>query len=344
MYPPPPPQPYPSPHAPQPPAPVRQWWRHPALVVAALVVLPPVGIALAWLSRWSRNGKIAATVLSGLWFLLFLLSDPPADPAADAKPRASASAAGAAPETPSASPTPAGPPNLVGRTLADAKAAALAAGYDSVSHDASDGDARQWDAGGWTVCFQTPAERRTGDRPALDFGVGRIDAPCPVKDGEKVPWPRMPTVTGPAFGEAKQRLEPLGFKAVEPRSAYTDVPLPDSVDGWKVCFQDPRPAEEVRTPQYQTAYLSVTAPDTGCPATPNTELHPVRRSGTGEDDPDDSSGESSDGGTTGGSTTGGGSVGTVTPGAYCSTPGSTGIGGNGNVYTCKGPGQDRWRR
>jgi hypothetical protein len=35
---------------------------------------------------------------------------------------------------------------------------------------------------------------------------------------------------------------------------------------------------------------------------------------------------------------------TVTPGAFCSPPGATGVGKNGATYTCKGPGQARWRR
>ncbi|ACY97350.1 hypothetical protein [Thermomonospora curvata] len=34
---------------------------------------------------------------------------------------------------------------------------------------------------------------------------------------------------------------------------------------------------------------------------------------------------------------------TVRPGAFCSPPGATGI-YNGRIYTCKGPGQPRWRR
>jgi hypothetical protein len=34
----------------------------------------------------------------------------------------------------------------------------------------------------------------------------------------------------------------------------------------------------------------------------------------------------------------------VHPGAFCQTNGAVGIGTNGNTYTCKGPGQDRWRR
>ncbi|MEU5986509.1 excalibur calcium-binding domain-containing protein [Streptomyces sp. NPDC047434] len=307
MYPPPPPQ---SPHPP-PAAPARAWWRHPALAVATLVVLPPVGIALTWLGRWSRNRKIVATVLSGLWFLVLLFADPPpADPAADAEPRATASA-GAATGGPTARPTPTGPPTFVGRSLEEAKSGARAAGYDSVSHDASDQDAAQWDADGWKVCFQTPADEQPGGRPVLDFGVVRIDALCPAKDGDKVPWPKMPAVTGKTFDEASQVLARTGFRASEPRSAYTDVTLPEDVAAWKVCFQDPRPAEEVQTPQYQTAYLSLTAPATACPPNPNTALRPDTGGTTaGNDEADGSTrdGGTTDGGTTGGGTTGGGGV------------------------------------
>ncbi|WP_026313520.1 hypothetical protein [Actinomadura flavalba] len=35
---------------------------------------------------------------------------------------------------------------------------------------------------------------------------------------------------------------------------------------------------------------------------------------------------------------------TVTPGAFCSPPGATGVSKVGRPYTCKGPGQPRWRR
>ncbi|WP_159041811.1 hypothetical protein, partial [Streptomyces aureus] len=72
MYPPPPPfQAVPA------PMPARRWWQHPALIICLLVFLPPAGIALTWTSRWSRNKKIVATVLGGLWFLAFVFSDPP---------------------------------------------------------------------------------------------------------------------------------------------------------------------------------------------------------------------------------------------------------------------------
>ncbi|MFF2778200.1 excalibur calcium-binding domain-containing protein [Streptomyces sp. NPDC058052] len=56
--------------------PPRRWWQHPALIIVLLVVFPPVGIALAWLGRWTTRTKIVATVLSALWFVLFLVSEP----------------------------------------------------------------------------------------------------------------------------------------------------------------------------------------------------------------------------------------------------------------------------
>ncbi|MFE0649343.1 excalibur calcium-binding domain-containing protein [Streptomyces sp. NPDC059534] len=106
----------PHPYQPAPlPAP-RRWWQHPALIISLLVILPPAGIVLTWTSRWSRTKKIVATVLSGLWFLLFALSDPPKDTGGtDPKPATSSTApvsptptptAGATTEpTPSATPT-----------------------------------------------------------------------------------------------------------------------------------------------------------------------------------------------------------------------------------------------
>ncbi|MGW0117600.1 excalibur calcium-binding domain-containing protein [Streptomyces sp. NPDC003327] len=103
---------YPSQHPYQPaPAPLRRrWWQHPVLIVCLLVFLPPAGIALAWTSRWTQTKKIVATVLSGLWFLLLVVSDPPKeDGGADPKPATTATAPPTTPapttEPPSATPT-----------------------------------------------------------------------------------------------------------------------------------------------------------------------------------------------------------------------------------------------
>ncbi|MFJ6522808.1 hypothetical protein ACVW0K_004080 [Streptomyces filamentosus] len=81
--------------------PPRRWWQHPALIVTLLVLLPPVGIVLAWLGRWTNRTKTVATVLSALWFVVVMVMDPPEEPGAgDPKPAVTA------PATPTATPTP----------------------------------------------------------------------------------------------------------------------------------------------------------------------------------------------------------------------------------------------
>ncbi|MET9435511.1 excalibur calcium-binding domain-containing protein [Streptomyces sp. NPDC006551] len=172
-------------------APARRWWQHPALIITALVVLPPVGIALAWLGRWSGTKKIIATVLAGLWFLAPFLGDPPKKTEADAKPAARptvARTAATTPPPPSPSPSPstkaprdAQMPHVVGDTYDDAMEALKKAGIDKgdVTLDdvyldidapthteaAEDGD--------WKICFQTPdkgAAVASGTTVRLDLG------------------------------------------------------------------------------------------------------------------------------------------------------------------------------
>ncbi|MFF8379392.1 excalibur calcium-binding domain-containing protein [Streptomyces sp. NPDC015661] len=263
---------YAPPPPPLPPQPaVRRWWQHPGLVVGALVVLPPVGIGLAWLSLWDRKRKVLASVLAAVWFVLpFLGGDPAKEEKAgrdDARPPKATA-------TVSAAPKPAGPPVLVGKGLTEAKEVASGAGYSVVSHDASEQDARQWDADEWTVCFQASAGQRDGGRPVLDLGVVRVGVPCPVADGEKIPWPTMPAVTGMTFARAGEVLKPVGFRKVAAESAYSDVALPGVADPWKVCFQDPAPGKEIENPQYSTVYLKVAPPGAACPERPYAELHP----------------------------------------------------------------------
>ncbi|WP_179199909.1 PASTA domain-containing protein [Streptomyces sp. NRRL B-24572] len=238
------------PPPPLPPRPVsRPWWRHPLFVV--VVVLAGLGFVLSRLGGGDGDGGRASEEKAG-------------PPAASVTVSASASAR----------PKPSGPPSLVGKRLEDAKEQASAAGFDVVSHDASDQDARQWDVGGWKVCFQGSAGQRSGGRPVLDLGVVRVEAPCPRADGEKIPWPAMPAVTGMTFGRAGETLGPIGFRKVEPESAYSDVELPGVADPWKVCFQDPEPGKTVENPQFGTVYLKLAPPDAPCPERPYAELRP----------------------------------------------------------------------
>ncbi|WP_225799151.1 hypothetical protein [Streptomyces sp. NK15101] len=268
--------PYAPPPPPLPPqVAVRRWWQHPGLVVGALVVLPPLGIVLAWTSRWERNRKVLATVLAAVWFvLLFFGGGSPEKKPVRGDDRPSKVTVTASAST-SASPEPSGPPSLVGKSLQEAGEVASAAGYSVVSHDASEQDARQWDADEWTVCFQTSAGQREGGRPVLDLGVVRVGAPCPAVDGEKIPWPKMPVVTAMTFERAAEALGPIGFRKVEPESAYSDVALPGVADPWKVCFQDPEPGGTVENPQFGTVYLKLAPPDAVCPERPYATLRPA---------------------------------------------------------------------
>lgn len=248
-------------------------------------MLPPVGIALVWTSAWSRKGKVVATALSVIWCALLLLKGPPeeAKGGGEAKggngrpeaPASPSSAEATATGTPSTSPpTPAEPPQLLGKVLKEAQEVADGAGYDVVTHDASDRDDGQWDADGWKVCFQVAGGQRGGGRPVLDLGVVRVDSPCPAADGEKVSWPSMPGVAGATFVRAGEMLEAVGVRKVRPESVYTDVTLPADPSTWRVCFQDPAPGKEIENPQYATAYLKLAPPDAACPAEPYARLRP----------------------------------------------------------------------
>jgi hypothetical protein len=213
----------------------------------------------------------------------------------DAEPKAKTVTAAPSPSV-SASTGPAKAPVFVGQNLRKAKAAASAAGYNAISHDAGPDNAGQWDDDNWKVCFQTTAPKPVGSMPTLDFGVVRNEWPCPAQDGAPIPYPKMPTVVGQSFAKASETLTPIGFKTIEPQSAYTDVTLPASVDDWKVCFQEPEEGQELEYPKNTTAYLKVTAPGTACPKAEHTELHPDPTTPSIGDDNSDSSSTSGGGG------------------------------------------------
>jgi hypothetical protein len=54
----------------------RKWYQKKRIIVPALVLFPPLGISLAWISQWSRNAKIGATLASGL-LMMGSLANPP---------------------------------------------------------------------------------------------------------------------------------------------------------------------------------------------------------------------------------------------------------------------------
>ncbi|MFE6908492.1 excalibur calcium-binding domain-containing protein [Streptomyces erythrochromogenes] len=200
---------YPPPHAyapaPMPaPKPPRRWWQHPALIITALVLLPPAGIALAWTSQWERTQKVLATVLSGVWFLIPLLSDSPEETGAEGKAQTAAASAAPAPSssptpTPTPTPTPSAAPQMpsaVGwpyaqaektvEELIDGELKALSA-YADVTLPA--------DHGTWLVCFQDVAAG-SGLVPQSTAPVVHLVAPgtgCPATPGTNLrPAPAAP--------------------------------------------------------------------------------------------------------------------------------------------------------
>lgn len=184
----------PAPYAPQPTRP-RAWWQHPALIITALVILPPVGIPLAWVSRWMRRSKIIATALSGLWLLLLIFAPAPdADQkTAEAKPSPTVTRTATARPSqspskttrPSASVNPVGDstmPNVVGKSFAEAEKAVelLIDGDLSAGSAYTDVDLpRGYDA--WKVCFQGP---EAGSKLSPEYATPSVDL---VEPGTKCP-------------------------------------------------------------------------------------------------------------------------------------------------------------
>ncbi|MGW7029110.1 excalibur calcium-binding domain-containing protein [Streptomyces xanthophaeus] len=72
------------------PVPVRRW--HPLLavpaVIAATLIVPPFGAALAFMARWDKAGRAVTVVLASIWFMVLLaaVSSAPKPVQDDAKP------------------------------------------------------------------------------------------------------------------------------------------------------------------------------------------------------------------------------------------------------------------
>lgn len=57
----------------------KSWYQSSWLIISSLILFPPVGIPLTWMSRWSTFLKIGASAISGFWFLLLLVASSPSD-------------------------------------------------------------------------------------------------------------------------------------------------------------------------------------------------------------------------------------------------------------------------
>ncbi|MER5205278.1 excalibur calcium-binding domain-containing protein [Streptomyces sp. NPDC002825] len=279
-------------------------WRRPGVVVLCLVLLPPLGIVLAWRSRWSPGRKVLATVLSAVWFVAVGTSDPPADkPAvADAKPQVSRFPA-YTPYTPTPTPTVRRVvADYTGQNLETASQAAYEAGFRARSHDATEDDKMQLVDGNWKVCFQEPAAGETatteeGRRIGIEFAVVQKSSPCPARDGDAVVFPKVPNVVGKTFAAGSAALRKAGLSEIQGASVYTDVDLAARHDDWRICFQDPEAGEDIERPEYMTVRLSLARPGLSCPSEDYARLNPEpdpNRHGSG-DGSGSGSGGSSDG-------------------------------------------------
>ncbi|MFD4240563.1 excalibur calcium-binding domain-containing protein [Streptomyces sp. NPDC058525] len=181
----------PAQHAPYPQQPVQRWWQRTGVIIAALVLLPPLGIALAWMTRWTQGKKIVATVLSALWFLIVLFSGGD-DKAADDDKVGAANAATASPGSAATTPgKPAEPsaapvlPNVVSMPFDQAEKALKGAGVAKVSALSvyTDVPLASYHSN-WGVCFQSPA---AGAAPA--DATLHLVAPgktCPAATGTRL--------------------------------------------------------------------------------------------------------------------------------------------------------------
>ncbi len=54
----------------------RKWHQKKRYIILSLIIFPPMGIPLVWLSKWNRNVKIGASVASTILFILALAAPP----------------------------------------------------------------------------------------------------------------------------------------------------------------------------------------------------------------------------------------------------------------------------
>ncbi|BDH07084.1 hypothetical protein HEK131_43110 [Streptomyces seoulensis] len=376
-------------------APGRPWWKTtPAgLGILALVTIVgafsfPLGflvlvaaVGLLWfLPPWRWYAKLGASV--GALFLLTVgaglggqLQETGKTDAKSVEPRT---------PSPKASPSRAvelKAPDLQGKHLDAAEHTARDAGYITRRHDASAEHRAILLRSGWVVCFQE-AKRETAGK-VLTFAAVKAGEPCPAKDGEEIPWPTMPQLTGRTWQASVGALTDLGVDkdAIRAESHYLNDELPDGDhDAWRVCEQDPAEGAsitaavtlELAHPQVGCSQAGASLADRDADGDPDYRDHTDDRDrGTGSTG--GASGESGSAGSAGGSTgsaagstggggssgsvggstgggggsssSGGGGAGIVHPGSYCAPAGATGVTRAGTSMVC-GPGSDgrnRWR-
>ena len=76
----------------------RKWYQQKRWIIGSLLLFPPLGIPLLWLTRWPRAGKIGGSILSGIILLLVVTGKSSEPTVASNEPPALAAAEAPTPE------------------------------------------------------------------------------------------------------------------------------------------------------------------------------------------------------------------------------------------------------
>lgn len=107
----------------------KKWYQQKRWVIGSLLIFPPLGIPLLWLTRWPRAGKVGGSVLSGI-LLLSALTSEPSEPTSVAVHQPATVEAPDASVQPKAEPSPAYEDAIAEATAATAELAAAESAAD----------------------------------------------------------------------------------------------------------------------------------------------------------------------------------------------------------------------
>ncbi|THA41079.1 hypothetical protein E6W17_04420 [Streptomyces sp. A1547] len=143
------------------------------------------------------------------------------------------------------------------------------------------------------------APKKEAERPA--------GATTPAAPAASPSTAAMPTLVGQKFTDAEAAVKKLVSRAVEARSAYSDVPLAADHAAWAVCFQTPAAGSPLEPSS--AVELSLVAPGKPCPDKAGAALAPSKAPAASRTPapPKPKTSPPTDGGSTGGD--GGGSGG-----------------------------------
>ncbi|WP_243878878.1 excalibur calcium-binding domain-containing protein [Streptomyces sp. KS 21] len=144
------------------------------------------------------------------------------------------------------------------------------------------------------------APKKGADKPA--------GATTPAAPAASPSTAAMPTLVGQKFTDAEAAVKKLVSRAVEARSAYSDVPLAADHAAWAVCFQTPAAGSPLEPSS--AVELSLVAPGKPCPDKAGAALAPSKAPAASRTPapPKPKTSPPTDGGSTGGDGGGSGGV------------------------------------